>query len=337
MNKRLSQILNTNQITKFEKKKSIELIIKDNNCPIFSYVNSLKSDNSKKTARLSLQAISRHLDCHSIYEINWLEIDRNFLNYFVGKLQNEIGLAPDTIGLYLSVIKSVLKEAYLLDLITTKQFERIKTVKRPLDHRDKVHHILTVQQYEKLLLKCNDNSNAGKRDAAIFAIIVGCGLRRFEAAKLLTSDINIQDKQLTVEGKGKKLRVIPLHEKTLKIIDDWLKERSDTPGPLFLRINKSDKIDESYLQEMSIKNLRTYSISENAIYHICKKRGLLNDLNKIPPHSLRRTYASWLYNNGADLKSISKLLGHNSVKTTEKYIIIEQDKLGNIVNNMLFD
>lgn len=297
-------------------------------CPIYTYINSLESEASQKTAKYALSAIAKHKNLASAYEINWLEVDRNWLHDLRAKLSG-IGLSPNTTNLYLTIIKRILKEAFFLGYISRLRFETVMDVKGISYSKTKVHGVLSYQQFDKILKDCDDNTNLGKRDMAIIALTVGCGLRRFESAKIVMSDLNLASKKLEVKGKGGKFRNLYIHDVTMKQIEPWLLIRGLNPGPFFLPIHKSDQIDFSRLDTGQ-------TINSNTIYGCCTRRGLMDLEQKIPPHSLRRTYATWLYRNKVSLEEIRKLLGHTFIETTKNYVVTSDDELRQSVMDNLF-
>lgn len=307
------------------KRPPAPMVVINDNCPIYAYINSLKAKSSQVTAKNTLQAIANHLGQDNYYCINWAAFDRNTLNSLVNELTNK-NLAPDTIGLYLSVAKSVLKEAFLLGQIDTLHWERVKTVKRPSSTKLRQHQILSQNDFNALMSDIESMAKTPNkliRDKAIFHTLVGCGLRRFELVGLTMSDLDVENKTLQFYGKGRKERKVQLHPLTFDELQKWLDIRTMKSGPIFTRINKNGSVSQA-----------CQPLSTDAIYMLCQDYGLIE--KGVAPHSLRRSYATWLNNNGADILHISKLLGHASTKTTEVYLRTEQKELSNTVLTKLF-
>lgn len=144
------------------------------------------------------------------------------------------------------------------------------------------------------------------RDAAVIALVYGAGLRRHEAAGLLLSDVSLKDGSVKVLGKGNKERINALHDRNLDIISVWLDERGMTPGPLFLRARKGNRLVNE-------------PISGQTIYDIIIRRYKEAGLKRLTPHDLRRTFATKLLENGEDVFLVQDLMGHSSVETTKNY------------------
>lgn len=328
MKHRLSHVL------EMEKMPSIELklrrpaleIYADPKCPIYTYIASLKSESSQKTVKYALSALANRLNLDSIYKINWQFVDHSFVNLLINKLATTA--APNTINLYLTIFKRIAKEAHYLGMLTRTQLDRINDVKGISHSREKEHSILTHIEFEQALKACDDGSNLGIRDKAILAITVGCGLRRFETAKLLLEDVNFDECEIEVKGKGGKYRIIPLHPITMDQIKPWLKIRGNGNGPLFLPVFKNNQINFNRLTNGT-------TMSSNSIYLCCTRRGLIHGDVHVPPHSLRRTYASWLYKSKVSLNEIRLLLGHSSIETTKRYVVTSREELqASVVNNL---
>ncbi|WP_288987899.1 site-specific integrase [uncultured Pseudoalteromonas sp.] len=314
-------------------KENTPLVIRDHECPIFAYINSLPSNASKSTAVRALQSIAQHLGQPSFYHIKWVNVDKNAISSLVGILQ-EKKLSSDTVGLYLSIIKSVLKEAFLLGQITGLQWERVKSVKRPTAAKRRKHATLNPQEFEGLLALVDEKAGSNVkaiRDKAIFHALIGLGLRRYELVKLQMEDIDFEGESITFYGKGNKERDVFIHSITLHALKEWIKIRGDKPGPIFTKLFRNGILPP----QLDIKNNEpVIGLVTESIYLLCRFYGLT--AKGIAPHSLRRSYATWLHNNGADIYHIARLLGHASIKTTEIYIKVEDDGVKNTVLSKLF-
>jgi len=319
-------------VVPYSKSTAPSLIKVDLDCPVYTYISGLRKKSSQDTARSVLQSIARHLNQQSIYDINWANFDLHTMNQLVLVLESA-DLAPDTIVLYGAIVKGVLKKAYLLEQITQLQYDRICSVNLPLAGGKRNHEIISFEDFEIFLQQFSGHFNAQRRNMAIFSLLIGCGLRRFEVSRLLISNLDLSNGRLQFAGKGGKIRQVAMHPKTQARLNNWLTVRGHFPGPVFMRIYKNDVIDRSFEQE---KNLSKYCLSNHSIYKLCQKFGLMNQSRHIPPHSIRRSYATRLYNNQVDLKIIAGLMGHSSIKTTELYVHVAQDQMDDAITNNLF-
>jgi len=166
--------------------------------------------------------------------------------------------------------------------------------------------VLSVEEVTAIIESVDTNSWNGLRDRAILEVLYGCGLRVSEASTLQLSDIFMDDGFVRVVGKGNKQRIVPLGDMAADAIKAYLPIRPDPTDPktsetLFL--NKFGK-----------------PISRISIFNMVKKQALLADVTKeISPHSFRHSFATHLIENGADLRAVQEMLGHESILTTEIY------------------
>ncbi len=288
-------------------------------CPIYNYLLALQSEASKVTAARVLQAVARHMGRESIYEIRWDKFNATALNTLINHLKHNVNLSPKTITLYVSIVKQIVEHAYLLGYMSALQRDAIKIIKANTGSRTKDYSLLdrnAVEVFLSEIIKDGSENVSKIRDFAIFSILTRCGLRRQEVVNLKVSDVG--ETALRVIGKGNKQRNVPLHPVVLKAIENWFTvyKYTDKHSPLFVSVLKGG-------------HLQKKPLSADAIFKLCAK------YNAPPPHSLRRSYATNLYQNGAKIKNISKLLGHNQIATTELYLQVGEDELYNDVIDKL--
>ena len=165
--------------------------------------------------------------------------------------------------------------------------------------------VLSVQEVDDIIASVDTSTPAGLRDRAILEVLYGCGLRVSEAAGLRLSDIFAKEGFLRIVGKGDKERIIPLGEMAAEALEAWYGAR---PEPCrgyedFVFLNRSGK-----------------SLSRVSIFNMVKKQAMLAGVRKeISPHTFRHSFATHLVENGADLRVVQEMLGHESILTTEIY------------------
>ena len=165
--------------------------------------------------------------------------------------------------------------------------------------------VLSVQEVDDIIASVDTSTPAGLRDRAILEVLYGCGLRVSEAAGLRLSDIFAKEGFLRIVGKGDKERIIPLGEMAAEALEAWYGAR---PEPCrgyedFVFLNRSGK-----------------SLSRISIFNMVKKQAMLAGVRKeISPHTFRHSFATHLVENGADLRVVQEMLGHESILTTEIY------------------
>ncbi len=165
--------------------------------------------------------------------------------------------------------------------------------------------VLSVQEVDDIIASVDTSTPAGLRDRAILEVLYGCGLRVSEAAGLRMSDVFAKEGFLRIVGKGDKERIIPLGEMAAEALEAWYGAR---PEPCrgyedFVFLNRSGK-----------------SLSRVSIFNMVKKQAMLAGVRKeISPHTFRHSFATHLVENGADLRVVQEMLGHESILTTEIY------------------
>lgn len=314
-------------------KSKVEVVRVNDKCPIFNYIHSLSAESSKQTAIRCLQAVAKHNGYSSFYDIDWTEISSLDINSLINILKAK-ELSPKSISLYVSIVKSVCEHAYLLGQITRLQLDGILKVKGSTGSRIKKHKVISRNEFKELIyqIETHNPSNNVKtlRDKAIFHLLIGTGLRRSELANIQLSAVDyeitnknrivINSQYISVIGKGDKERHIVLHPITKSALEDWLNIRGVLSGPIFIRIAKNG--------DFSIQ--KSSALTGSAIYELCKK------YNTVTPHSLRRSYATWLDEKGVRINRISKLLGHAKEVTTALYIVDDEEKTYKDVVSSLF-
>ncbi|MFA7302656.1 MAG: site-specific tyrosine recombinase/integron integrase [Candidatus Paceibacterota bacterium] len=186
--------------------------------------------------------------------------------------------------------------------------EKIELAKLPERHLD----LITSAELERLMQAPREAYKAEKdkdkglrylRDAAILELLFSTGLRVSELCAL-NSDIDLSRDEMSVRGKGEKVRVVFLSPAAKEVVREYLKARKDMEEALFVdgRAKAPHRITPRDIQ----RHLKTY----------VTKAGITS---VVTPHTLRHSFATDLLNNGADIRSVQQLLGHASIITTQIY------------------
>lgn len=178
--------------------------------------------------------------------------------------------------------------------------------------------VLSVGDVARIMDSVSLDTWSGLRDRAILEFLYGCGLRVSEAVNMKISDIFFKDSFLRVVGKGNKERLVPIGEMAMEALEAYLAVR---PVPFD---NKSDDI--------LFLNRFGKSISRISMFKMVKKQARLAGIMKeISPHTFRHSFATHLIENGADLRVVQEMLGHESILTTEIYTHIDNSTWQNNV------
>ena len=170
--------------------------------------------------------------------------------------------------------------------------------------------VLSVEEVFAIIESVDLRKPSGLRDRAILEVLYGCGLRVSEAVSLKISCIYFQEGFVSIVGKGNKQRLVPLGGAAAEAISNYLLER---PEPF-----SSEYSDILFLNKFG------KSLSRVAVFNLVKNQAMAAGVNKeISPHTFRHSFATHLIENGADLRVVQEMLGHESILTTEIYTHID--------------
>lgn len=275
--------------------------------PARAYLLSLNSPRSRQTMASFLGIVAGLLGATSLESCSWGSLRRHHV-MAVTELLRDTGRATATVNTYLSALKGVAKEAWMLRLMDVESFQHIRAVRNLRGSRLPRGRALPPDEIRALFSACGaDNTSIGVRDAAMLGVILGCGLRRSEAVGLDLSDVVTDERALRVLGKGNKERLAYMPAGTWQRLRIWIDDvRGEKDGPLFTRIRRFDTLTNDRL-------------TDQAVYHILQVRQRQAGIAKCAPHDLRRTFATAMLDNGEDLITVKDAMGHASVTTTQQY------------------
>ena len=229
---------------------------------------------------------------------------------------------------YLIALRAFLKYLARQEIKTmpAERIELAKTTERSLD-------LITQEELSRILESPNGSDEKSLRDKAILELLFSTGLRVSELCSL-PRDINLRSDELSIRGKGGKVRVVFLSDEAKKCVKNYLDKRKDMNDGLFVRVNQDlDKKNAKEVKKSSGRttidqknNLDRRSI-ERIVKHYAIKAGVSR---KVTPHTLRHLFATDLLSNGADLRSVQALLGHSSISTTQIYTHVTDKHLRDI-------
>ncbi len=180
-----------------------------------------------------------------------------------------------------------------------------------------------MNQYLKTIR--NSDSRNQIRDLAIIAVLLYAGARASELVNLDVEDINYNEQLIELYGKNKKIREVPINNKIIGILDNYLAVRAEKYKP------KSEDTDALFL------SMRGNRISQRTIRHLVKKYAKesgVKNASKISPHKLRHTFASLLYRETKSLRVVQQLLGHENISTTQIYTHVDREQQREAVDQL---
>lgn len=223
-------------------------------------------------------------------------------------------LSPSTVNQRLAAIRKLAREAALNGWLPAEAAAGIEQVPGARQRGTRAGNWLTREQAQALLDLPDGNTLKGKRDRALLALLVGCGLRRSEAARLTLADIQRREGRPVIAdlaGKHGRVRTVPVPLWVQQAIDDWTAAAGIGEGFVFRSMNRHGRIAGASLSPQAVFDL---------VAGYGRKLGL-----RINAHDARRTCAKLCRASGSDLEQIQLLLGHHSVQTTERYLGTRQD------------
>jgi len=177
----------------------------------------------------------------------------------------------------------------------------------------KLPDTLSFEEISQIINSIDLSQANGERNRAILETIYSCGLRVSEIISLRISDLFFEEGFIRVLGKGNKERFVPIHDEAKKYIITYINK---------IRIYSAIK---KGFEDILFLNRRGKSLSRQMIFLIIKEATAKTNINKnISPHTLRHSFATHLLENGANLRAIQQMLGHESITTTEVYLHLDK-------------
>jgi integrase len=233
-------------------------------------------------------------------------------------------LAPTTINLRLAAVRRIAYEAADSGLLSPELAAGIRRVKGVRRIGVRVGNWLTADQSKRLLSTSNRNDLRGKRNHAMLAFLVGCGLRRGELLALTMRSIQLREEHWVIAdllGKAGHIRTIPIPVWVKGALNEWTTASGITEGCIFRSINKAGRIWGT-------------GMTPKVLWEVVRQAAKAAEIERLAPHDLRRTCARLCHLAGGQLDQIQFLLGHLSIQTTERYLGCKQ-QLRDAVNDKL--
>lgn len=275
--------------------------------PAAVYLSQLRP-KSQQTMRRNLNMIASLLtqgQC-DLYTLDWRQLRYHHTAAVRAVLVEKF--APSTVNQMLCALRRVLKEAKKLKLMSPSDYTDAVDVENVRFTKELRGRALKPAEIAAIMQVINtDLTAAGRRDSALFIILLGSGVRRQEVVSLDLSDFDPNSGAIKVRGgKGGKDRTVYLPSNGIKAVSTWLKVRGVKAGPLLYPVSKSHRVMGRRLTDQSV-------------LYILQKRAKQAGVDSFSPHDCRRTFISSLLAAGADLVTVSQLAGHANPMTTSKY------------------
>lgn len=276
------------------------------------------SENSIANYAFDIKKLIKFLEKNELV-ISPINIDHGVLQQFIYEVSKNLNARSQ--ARIISGLRSFFDYLVFEDYITINPLDHIESPKLA----QKLPDTLSIDEINDLiaaidLTKEYNGVRIGERDRTILETLYSCGLRVSELTNLKISDLFFDEGFIKVTGKGDKQRFVPISKSTQKYITIYKDE-------LRTKINvKKEYKDTLFL------NHQGKQLTRAMIFTIIKKLAKKTELNKvISPHTFRHSFASHLLQNGADLRAIQLMLGHESITTTEIYMHVDRSHLRDVL------
>ena len=278
----------------------------------YSYLKYEKrySNDTLKNYSLDLNKFFTYLSSKKVVKVT--EITTDVIQKYINSL-NRSGFLATSISRKASSIRSFFSFLYKKKLISINPSKKIIVPKRI----QKLPLVLSISQIDEL---CDipETSFASIRDKAMIELMYSSGLRLSEITSLNVTSLSIKDRTLSVIGKGKKQRYLPIGSQALAAIKKWLDKRNST----------SVTNDAVFLNKFG-NRLSNRSVQTRLNYW-AKFKGINC---KISPHTLRHSCATHLLESSGDLRAVQEFLGHEDISTTQIYTNVDFEHLKKVYSN----
>lgn len=248
-------------------------------------------------------------------EDNPIQIEKNSLQKFIYEIAKLVN--PRSQARIISGLKSFFNYLVFEDYRPDNPMDLIESPKIGR----KLPDTLAESEINDLINAIDLSKPEGERNRAMLETLYGCGLRVSELIGLRISDLYFNEDFIKVTGKGDKQRFVPISEINKKYITIYHREVR-----LHLRIQKG-------FEDVLFLNRRGKQLTRAMVFTIIKQLAKKIGLNKnISPHTFRHSFATHLLENGADLRAIQQMLGHESITTTEVYMHVDRTHLADVMN-----
>jgi integrase/recombinase XerD len=246
--------------------------------------------------------------------ISPIAIDANIVKQFIYEVAKKLN--PRSQARIISGLRSFFDYLVFEEYRNTNPTDLLETPKIGT----KLPDTLSQDEIDALINAIDLSHPQGERNRTIFETIYSCGLRVSEAITLKNSDLFFEEGFIRVLGKGNKERYVPIHKNAQRYITRYQKAI------------RSHILPQKGFEDTLFLNRRGKGLSRQMIFMILKDLALKIDLKKkISPHTLRHSFATHLLQNGADLRAIQQMLGHESITTTEVYVHVDKSYLKQVV------
>ena len=247
-----------------------------------------------------------------------LAVDANMVRRYMAQL-NQQQYSKSTVARKLATLRSFYKFLVKRKTLTSNPLTAVRTPKQ----EKKLPKFLEYEDVQRLLNAPPANTWLGARDRAIMEVLYSTGMRVSELVALNMDDVDFLSEVIHVRGKGKKERIAPIGSTALQATQRYIEFR-----------NKRMENDSDFDPRVLFANKHGQRLSTRSVRRKMDKYLKMAGLDpSISPHTLRHSFATHMLNNGADLRSVQELLGHQSLSTTQVYTHLTTSRIKDVYEN----
>ena len=267
-------------------------------------INSYKTD------------ILEYLEYLEKENLNYLEVVYSDIRFYLMYLKEVKKDTNSSIDRKLSALRGFYKYMANENIINSNIFSLVNGPKKD----KKLPRYFEYNELEELFNACNISTSLGQRDLLILEMLYATGVRVGELVNIKVSDINKSERKILILGKGNKERIVEYGDYCEEILDLYLKDG-------YKKLNKDNS-------EYLLLNKNGGVLTERGVRYLLDKIIKNTSINKnISPHMIRHSFATHLLNEGCDLLTVQKLLGHESISATQVYTHVSTDRLKEVYYN----
>ncbi len=268
------------------------------------------SDNTVIAYKNDIEHFISFLDSEDFGDLD--EISNKIAEFYLGNLRDDY--TPKSIQRKVSSLKTMYNYFVNNKKMDFNPFNAIVLPK--IEKR--LPKFIYENEIKEFFTSIDTTTERGKRDKLIFLLLYGSGLRVSELTDLKLKDLNIDDRVISVHGKGSKDRLVPINKETQELFKVYLL----SARPVLL--SKSDNLDNDNV----FLNFKGTSLTSRGVRDILER--LIRETSstlRVSPHTFRHSFATHLLNNGMDVRMVQELLGHSNLSTTQIYTKISKESL----------
>lgn len=269
-------------------------------------LQSTQSDHSYDAYK---RDISQFLNYLELAQIDLSQVDKNVIYSFLSDLQQENKLSERSLNRKCSANRRFFDYLLQNKVVVYNPFKQIKHFKEPKTLPD----FMTFEDVKQFLNSIDESTALGVRNRVLFELMYACGLRLSEILGLTISDVDFRERTLLIRGKGSKERLVPFYESIGSQLKNYIEQYRNS-------------FDDNL--QIIFTNQRGKPLTSRGVQYVCQQIALKANMRMhIHPHMFRHSFATHLLDNGADLRLVQDLLGHENLSTTQIYTHVSIDRL----------